>query len=100
VTLDEAAASLRENGSVLRVGDVVRVMRHDDLFLLSGPQGSGGRSSRWGWPGFYLPSGEPPFAYTVPGDFAELAAHEGRIVYPADPWSSWPEEALAASSSV
>jgi hypothetical protein len=88
-TLAEAAASLRANGSVLRVGDVIRQWeKHDhDLCLLTGPQVDG-----WSWPALCFPTNAPgeAFQHEIPGDFAELAALEGRIVYPVDPWSTWP----------
>lgn len=82
--------------SLLRVGDIIRVWeRHDpDLCMLTGPSVGG-----WPWPATVFPIGfkdsddpadRAPFLHHIPADFAERAAVEGRIIYPADSWSCWP----------
>jgi hypothetical protein len=105
--LEEARAQF-DRGTLLRIGDILQTFPRGEYEMLC----KRGKRDVWiatGFPvGLRIGGGcaPPPWSLEdsrhppweggfIPADFAERAALDGRLIYPVDPWSTWPEEASA-----
>lgn len=99
-SLTAAYASLFVHGTLCRHGDVIQCYRDGDLEWLTRRRDLDGEVMdpwvAWCFPPERTKTGDPvfdaPFEGIIPADFAQRAALEGRIVYAADPWSTWTED--------